>query len=52
MNGQMLQSLHFFMSGCVLIGLLGAMGGTDNFGSDDYVFYVCMPLRWGRGTPP
>ena len=28
MNGQMLQSLHFFMPGCVLTGLLGAMGGT------------------------
>ena len=28
MNGQILQLLHFFMPGFVLVGLLGAMGGT------------------------
>ena len=28
MNGQILQLLHFFMPGFILVGLLGARGGT------------------------
>ena len=53
MNGQMLQSLHFFMPGCVLTGLLGAMGGTLALITLSFMLGgICMQLRGGGGTPP